>query len=187
MIIGLLYGHTKFRSLSIKPYFKDDQQPVPDSFAPIQVPQAEAARTKIAFIETPQTDATPADIPTIEPVAKPPLALLALLDPVKRGGGRLKKYPEQANIAAPSDICFLIDKFNMFINKNVDVQPAQYTASRQKEVTKLLEKEVFKAITSEDVPSNARIFNSCFVDKIKNPDIDKTYEKRRLVVQVYND
>ena len=75
----------------------------------------------------------------------------------------------------------------MFINKNADTQPAQYTASQQKEVTRLLEKEVFKAVTSKDVPSNARIFNSCFVNEIKNLGIDKAYEKSRLVVQVYND
>ena len=67
------------------------------------------------------------------------------------------------------------------------MQPAQYTVSRQKEVTRLLEKEVFKVITFKDVPSNTRIFNSHFVDKIKNLGTDKAYEKSRLVVQAYND
>ena len=75
----------------------------------------------------------------------------------------------------------------MFINKNADVQLAQYNTSRQKEVTGLLEKGVFKAVTFEDVPRNTRIFNSRFVDKIKNPGTEKIYEKSWLIVQAYND
>ena len=137
--------------------------------------------------EIPQTEAPPADILPIEPAAKSPPTPLALLGLVKQGRGRPKKYPKQANIAALSNICFLMDGFNVFINKNANVQPAQYTASRQKEVTGLLEKGVFKAVNSEDFPSNARIFNSRYVDKIKNPGTDKAYEKSRLVVQAYND
>ena len=83
MIIGLPHGPTKFRSTLIKPYFIDDQQPVPDNPTPIQVRQAKVACAKIAPAETPQTDVTPADIPPIEPAAKLPPTPLALLDPVK--------------------------------------------------------------------------------------------------------
>lgn len=62
-----------------------------------------------------------------------------------------------------------------------------YIELRQKEISGLLEKGVFKAVNSEDVPVNIRVFNSQFVDKIKNTDTDKAFEKSRLVVQVYND
>lgn len=79
------------------------------------------------------------------------------------------------------DICFIIDEFD------ADAQPAQYTASRQKEIAGLLEKNVFKVVTTADIPSNAQIFNSRFEDKIKNPGTDKAYEKSRLTVQAYND
>ena len=119
VIIELPYGPTKFRSTSIKPYFIDNQEPVSDSIAPTQVPPAEVTPEEI-----PQTEAPPADIPPIEPAAKPPPAPLASLGSVKRGRGRPKKYPKQANIAAPSDICFLMDEFDVFINKNADAQPA---------------------------------------------------------------
>ena len=80
-----------------------------------------------------------------------------------------------------------MDRFDVFINKNADAQPAQYTASRQTEVNGLLEKGVFKAVNSKDVPSNVQIFNSGFVDKIKNLGTNKAYEKSKLVIQAYND
>ena len=57
----------------------------------------------------------------------------------------------------------------------------------QKEVAGLLEKGVFKTVDRKDVPSDARIFNSSFVDEIKNANTDKTFEKSRLVVQAHND
>ena len=77
--------------------------------------------------------------------------------------------------------------FNVFINKNSNVYPAQYIIFRQKEIMGLLKKGIFKVVTSKNIPSNAQIFNSCFVDKVKNVVTDKAYEKSRLVVQVYND
>lgn len=45
-----------------------------------------------------------------------------------------------------------------------------------------LEKDVSKIVTSKDVLSNARIFNSYFVDRLKNISTDKTYEKSWLVI-----
>lgn len=55
--------------------------------------------------------------------------------------------------------------------------PAQYITFRQKEIIGLLKKGVFKVITSKNVPSNAQIFNSCFVDRVKNAGTDKAYKK----------
>ena len=37
------------------------------------------------------------------------------------------------------------------------------------------------------IPSGARLFNSRFVDEVKNPGTEKAFEKSRLVVQAYND
>lgn len=66
-------------------------------------------------------------------------------------------------------------------------KPPQYTTSKQKKITSLLEKEVFEIINDQNVPSDVCIFKSRFVDKIKNPRIDKAFEKSCLVVQAYND
>jgi hypothetical protein len=41
---------------------------------------------------------------------------------------------------------------------------------------------VFKIINMADIPKGARIFNSQFVDEIKNKGTDKAFEKSRLVV-----
>ena len=50
----------------------------------------------------------------------------------------------------------------------------------------LLEKKVFKIIDKDNIPIDTCIFNSRFVDEIKNPDTDKVFEKSHLVVQAYN-
>ena len=177
VIIRLPHGPTKFRSTSIKPYFIDstsieNHQLVPNSSAPTQ-----ATRTEAPLAEVPLTEAPPAEAP---------LAPLASLASVKYCHGRLTKHPEQAKIAF-SDICFVMIKFDVFTNKDANAQPPQYTVSRQKEIVRLLEKGVFKVVTTENIPSNARIFNSRFVDEMKNPGTDKAYGKSRLVVQAYND
>ena len=52
-----------------------------------------------------------------------------------------------------------------------------YTRSRQKELNRLLERGVFKVVDLVDVPPGTRIFNSRFVDEIKNPGTDKAFEK----------
>ena len=46
----------------------------------------------------------------------------------------------------------------------------------------MLEKGVFETVNISDVPEGVRIFNSWFVDEIKNPGTDKAFEKSRLVV-----
>lgn len=80
-----------------------------------------------------------------------------------------------------------MDKFDAFTNKDVDAQPPKYTASRQKGIAGLLEKSVFKVVTPEEIPSNTQVFNSRFVDEIRNSGTNKAYEKSRLIVQVCND
>jgi hypothetical protein len=62
-----------------------------------------------------------------------------------------------------------------------------YTDSRQKELNGLLEKGVFEVVNMADIPQGVRIFNSRFVDEVKNAGTDKAFEKSRLVVQAYHD
>jgi hypothetical protein len=51
----------------------------------------------------------------------------------------------------------------------------------------LLERGVFAIINEADIPKDTRIFNSRFVDEIKNSGTADAYEKSRLVVQAYDD
>jgi hypothetical protein len=87
--------------------------------------------------------------------------------PVKRGRGRPRKNPE----------------ITVFLQNNEDT--VQFQTSRQLEVLRLLEKGVFEV--ANDVPKGVRIFNSRFVDEVKNKGTKKAFAKSRLVVQAYND
>ena len=93
---------------------------------------------------------------------------------MKRGRGRPRKYPINTHIA---DITVYLQEDN----------DNQFTASRYKEIMGLLEKGVFELVKQEDIPQGIRIFNSRFVDELRNQGTDKAFEKSRLVVQAYND
>jgi hypothetical protein len=67
---------------------------------------------------------------------------------------------------------------------NVD---SSFTAFKQKEIVDLLEKEIFLSVNKKNVSADVRIFNSRFVDEIKNLDIEKAFEKFRLMIQTFND
>jgi hypothetical protein len=70
---------------------------------------------------------------------------------------------------------------------SIFLQEPSYTDSRHKEINGLLEKGVFQLVNITTVPHGTRIFNSRFVDEIKNKGTDHAFEKSRLVVQAYND
>ena len=113
------------------------------------------------------------------------LSLSASSASVKRDRERLKKHVDHVNLATSSDICFVMNNLE---DTDVDISKlSQFIASRQKKVVELLEKDVFKLVNLEDVSDDARVFNSRFVDEIKNSEIDKTFEKSRLMIQIYND
>ena len=57
---------------------------------------------------------------------------------------------------------------------------------RQKKMNGLLEKRVFGVVSISEMPKNIRVFNSYFVNKIKNIRAANAFKKSRLVVQVYN-
>jgi hypothetical protein len=62
-----------------------------------------------------------------------------------------------------------------------------FIKSRCKEINGLLEKKVFEFIHKSEIPKGTRIFDSRFIDEIKNEGTTKAYEKSRLVIQAYND
>ncbi len=64
---------------------------------------------------------------------------------------------------------------------------SQFAVFRQKETLELIEKDVFQSVNRDDVSSDVRIFNFRFVDEIKHSDIDKIFEKFRLMIQTFND
>ncbi|KAI9044044.1 uncharacterized protein KD926_001866 [Aspergillus affinis] len=108
----------------------------------------------------PNTDRKPA------PISLQPVQLQ------KRGPGRPRKHPLPTNV---------------FLQTGSDPGIQLYHVSRQKEVNGLLEKGVFEFLKSEDILPGTRLFNSRFVDEIKNKGTERAFEKSRLVIQAYND
>ena len=57
-----------------------------------------------------------------------------------------------------------------------------FIESQYKEINSLLKKGVFKFIDIANVLKGVKIFNSQFVNKIKNTRTDKAFEKSRLII-----
>ena len=78
----------------------------------------------------------------------------------------------------------------IFISFATDGPPDEallYEQSRLQELNGLQERGVFEPVPIQHVPDGVTIFNSRFVDEIKNEGTSDAFEKSRLVVQGYND
>ncbi|MCJ1346234.1 hypothetical protein MMC31_004449 [Peltigera leucophlebia] len=161
-------------------------QALPRQASQRQVPRIQALSVSAPLTpipptqQAPLTKATPIQAPLIQapPAQVPPTQAFSASAPsvsIKHDRGQPKEHPKPINIASPSDICFVMDKLDVFCNKEADSQLPQYTASEQ------------KVVTPGESPSNARVFNPGFVDEIQNPGTDKAYEKSRLVEQAHNE
>ncbi len=79
----------------------------------------------------------------------------------------------------------VLHKIDTFTNKYADTQ---LSALEQKKIQKLLENDVFKVVTLDkvimpkQVSSNNQVFNSSFVENIKDLYTDKAYIKNRPIV-----
>ena len=60
--------------------------------------------------------------------------------------------------------------------------PLLFTKSQCKEINSLFKKGVFKFIDIINVLEGIRIFNSRFVNKIKNTKTNKAFKKSRLII-----
>lgn len=119
-MIELLYGSTKLRSSLIKLYFINNQELVLNSLGFTQVLSAKKPPAKIALVKTSQIEIFSTNILLIKYTTQLLSTILAFLALIKQNYRELKKYFKQTKIAALLDICFIIDKSNVFI-KNVDM------------------------------------------------------------------
>jgi hypothetical protein len=154
-VLALPHGPTAFRNTVVKPYLVPE---APELIEGIDLP--------VDLLVEP---IHPLVVIPANPPTEPPVNLPAIL-PVKRGRGRPRKYPIEANTA----------NITIFLQEE-----HQFTESRLAEVQGLLEKGVFEVATT--VPEGTRIFNSRFVDEVKNKGTNKALNKSRLVVQAYHD
>ena len=169
-IIDLSSGPTKFRTTVVKPYHRDDD--TEDTGEP---EEEEEGPPVMQPVQQP-----------LQPVAQP--LQQTLQEPIRRGRGRPRKHPLPIPTVNTMDI---VTEIEIFIGdpdrKNLSSHEALYEQSRLKEINGLMDRDVFEFIKTADLPPKVRLFNSRFVDEIKNKDTDKAFEKSRLVIQAYND
>jgi hypothetical protein len=73
------------------------------------------------------------------------------------------------------------------VDSSVLILNLTFVDSKRKEINDLLKRQVFEIIIISEVLKNVRIFNFRFVDEIKHSDTSQTYEKFKLMIQIYND
>ena len=59
---------------------------------------------------------------------------------------------------------------------------ANFQIFRLKKLNELFEKEVFEIINIKDLFIRARVFESRFINQIKNEGIEKAFEKSRFII-----
>jgi hypothetical protein len=155
MIIDLSSEPTKFRSTSIKSYYQENS--LSDDLSSDESSNQSSILSNLESSH--QLDQTITDS-----------AVLTAL--VKRERDRSRKF--LASIAY----------INFMLNTITSVNPP-FIASRAKEIVELLEKDVFEPINKDDVSIDVRIFSSRFVDEIKHSNIEKAFEKSRLMMQAF--
>jgi hypothetical protein len=153
-IIDLSSGSTKFRSISVKSYYQNENNHL-DNLSSNQSSDQSIVSLNIEFSH--QLDQT-----TTDPAVSTALA--------KRERGRSRKFP--------ASVSFML---------NTSSVQSPFTASRAKEIVELLKKGVFESINKGDVSTDVRIFSSRFVDEIKHSNIEKAFEKSRLMMQAFKD
>jgi len=125
--------------------------------------------TSIKQYTTP-TDDLPQDKDTADPQEQ-------TTEESRRNPSRNRRLPSRYNIV---DLSIYLD------STDTPPQP-DYTRSRELELNGLLDNRVFGLVTIDEIPPNARIFNSRFVDHVKHAGTPQAFEKSRLVVQAYKD
>ncbi len=167
-IIELSNDSTKFRSTSVKSYHQDQNSSSTD------VDQSDIySSLEFSSLEHNNLDRIHSDL--ADSIVLTTDESTSLIESIKRDRGRSRKY-----LASIANVIFnaIIDSVNI---------DSSFIAFRQKEIADLLEKEIFLSVNKKNVSANIRIFNSRFVDAVKNSGTEKAFEKSRLVMQAFND
>ena len=102
--------------------------------------------------------------------------------PPTRSRGRPRKLPLKYKNGEADISIFLQNDFQDLL-----LQSASFVKSRKKKINDFFEKNCFEIVSTANLLREIRIFNSRFVDEIKNINTANAYEKSRLMMQVYND
>ncbi len=195
MIIELSSDSTKFRSTTIKSYYDDNHFENSSLFISI---------TDFSFIASVSESSNMSQSNDEFAVSNDQKSESETLsNSSKRDRDRSRKYLASTAYLSfvfntsddlDSALAFVFASISIFalaviikLDSIVHIVLFQFVAFRQKKINDLIEKNVFRSISKNDVSSDVRIFNFRFVDEIKHFDIDKAFEKSRLVMQTFND
>ncbi len=195
MIIELSSDSTKFRSTTIKSYYDDNHLENSSLFISI------ADFSFIASVSKSSNMSQSNDEFVVSNNQQSESEILS--NSFKRDRDRFRKYFASTaylnfvfNTSDDLDFAFAfviasISTFALVViikfDSIVHIALSQFVAFRQKKINDLIEKNVFRSMSKNDVSFDVRIFNFRFVNEIKHFDIDKAFEKSRLVVQTFND
>ena len=186
--IAMPYEITDFRSTMIKPYLRNETEENAKNVTNEKNIDHENVISENASPEKISINANPERIFQInmnsERIFQSQIEGASLSNsPSTRSRGRPRKLlMKYRNDEADISIFFQDD----FQNDQL-LQPAPFVESRRKEINDFFEKNCFEIVPTANLPREIRIFNSRFVDEIKNIDIADAYEKFRLMMQAYND
>ena len=155
--VQLLSGLTNFRITTVKPYLQ--KHPNTEILALHDLDDS-----KLDLVQSAKKDTNNNNKDNIDAAELP-----------RRNPGCIYRLPTRFQHMA---------NISVFLKNDASQPP--FTKSRRKKINGLLEKGAFKVVSISDVPSGMRIFNSCFVDEIKNEGTATAFKKSRLVVQAYN-
>ncbi len=188
MIIELSSDSTKFRSTTIKSYY-DDHVDLENSSLFISIIDFSI----IASVSNLSNMSRSNDQFVVSNDQKSKSEIFS--NSFKRDRDRFRKYLASTaylSFVFSTTVDFAFASISLFVvafkfDSIVHIALSQFAAFRQKEINDLIEKNVFQSVRTDDVSFDVRIFNFRFVDEIKHLDIDKAFEKSRLVVQTFND
>ena len=186
--IAMLYEITDFRSTVVKPFFRNESENVTD----LKNENTDHVNEKISKnVNFKKISQIHVDEKKIEK-AFSSNSFHASEIPIKRDRGRSKKLSLRYRNSETNISIFLQsdsqnDQLLMQHMQASTPIPGPFVESRKKEINELFEKNCFEIVSASDVLHEVRIFNSRFVDEIKNIGTIDAYEKSRLVMQAYND
>ena len=184
-ILNLFNGPIKFKTISVKSYhdpsdlninsFNEKNSKISDVFDFFDFFE------HLIFSETNDENPEHSFSPETNVENRSSFSDDSAIRPIRRDRGRSRKQISEKNFIFTLDIYFFSN-----VNKST-FNHHSYVKSRKKKMIELIEKKIFISVNKKKMSENMRIFNSRFVDEIKNVDTKSTFEKSRLMMQTYND
>ena len=173
--IAMSYEITDFKNIVIKPYLRNETEKNAKNVTNENIDRENEISINANFEEIFQINAN----------FEKKIQFFFSNSSSARNRDRSRKLPlKYKNDETNISIFFQNDFQNLLLQH---MQLAFFVKSRRKKINDFFEKNCFEIVATTNLFREIKIFNSRFVDKIKNIDIANAYEKFRLMMQIYND